>query len=562
MLWLVKLSLQLLDPFWDAGYKGIDFRTQSSLKVGSVLKSDCQTPTATAPSSKLPDYFDTTLGWYAGPTATGPSPWLAQTNAAPFVGVSYIPNTPLETQAPIPGNKHGYNIFERLGHMSPYFPNPRGFGVHEYPVPPGANVTWLNMIHRHGSRYPEVTGNELRLAQKLTDAKGKYQAHGALSFLNDWRNVLGAEILVPVGKQQLFDSGTLHYYQYGHLYPNDGSKIIARTTTQRRMLESAEYFMAGFFGLGWTQNATLELVIESKGFNNTLAGYKGCNRTSWDIGGKTSREWAETYLQDAHQRIRGNITGGLDWTLSDTYSAQTLCAYETVAVGFSHWCNLFTYEEWEAFEYSLDIAFAAGTGFLSPIGRAIGIGYVSEVLARMQHHVLSSPTALINTTLDNNTVTFPTQQALNLDFSHDSNIISILVAFGLTQFAEYLPPTRILPEREFVMAYIEPFAGRLDIEVIQAPAPINPSRSVAVHDLYEDGPPTSYVHFVLNQRTVPLGKSLKECGNRDDGWCEMTAFLEVQKVQVEKADFEWACFGDYEMPEYGTVSDGRPPSKE
>jgi hypothetical protein len=281
------------------------------------------------------------------------------------------------------------------------------------------------------------------------------------------------------------------------------------------------------------------------------------------------------YLEDAQQRIGGNITGDLDWTLNDTCkirdellisntnnppdNAQALCAYETVAVGFSHWCGLFTYEEWEAFGYSLDIAFAGGTGFLSPVGRAIGIGYVQEVLARMQHHVVSSPTAQINTTLDRSTVTFPTHQALNLDFSHDSNIISILVSFGLTQFADFLPPTRILPDREFVMAYLEPFAGRLDIEVIQAPAPVNPHRSAAINEVYENGPPTSYVHFVLNQRTVPLGRSLKECGERDDGWCEMNTFLEVQKVQIEMAEFEWACFGDYEMPEYGGVRDGRPP---
>ncbi|KAJ4292699.1 hypothetical protein N0V90_009362 [Kalmusia sp. IMI 367209] len=495
-----------------------------------------------------------------GPTATGEAPWLAQTNAAPFAGVSYIPNTPLETQVPISGDKQGHNIFERLGILSPYFPNPRGFGVDEYPIPPGSNVTWLNMVHRHGSRYPEVTGSELRLAKKITDAKGNFQAHGAMSFLNQWRNILGTEILVPVGKQQLFDSGVLHYYEYGHLYPNNGSKIIARTTTQRRMLESAEYFLAGFFGLGWTQNATLEVVIESRGFNNTLAGYKACNRTSWGMGAKTVHEWTETYLADAHRRISGNITGDLRWTLNDTYNAQALCAYETVAVGFSHWCGLFTHEEWEGFEYSLDIAFAAGTGFLSPVGRAIGIGYVQEVLARMQHHVLSSPTAQINTTLDNNTVTFPTQQALNLDFSHDSNIISILVAFGLTQFADYLPPTHILYDREFVMAYIEPFAGRLDIEVIWAPKPVRADRSVK--EVYEKGPPTRYVHFLVNQRTVPLGRSLKACGERIDGWCEMETFLDVQKEQIEKADFEYACFGDYEMGMYGDVRDGRPPREE
>lgn len=210
---------------------------------------------------------------------------MAQTNLAPFAGVSYIPNTPLETQIPIAGNVDNKNIFQSLANISPYFPNPRGFGVNEYPIPPGSNVTWLNMVHRHGSRYPEVSGEaaERLLGKKITDAKGKFTGHGPLAFLNDWIFMLGAEILVPNGKQELFTSGTLHYYQYGHLYPNNGSKIVVRSTTQRRMTESAEYFLAGFFGLGWTQNATLELAIEWPGFNNTLAGYKHCNRTSWEV---------------------------------------------------------------------------------------------------------------------------------------------------------------------------------------------------------------------------------------------------------------------------------------
>lgn len=47
------------------------------------------------------------------------------------------------------------------------------------------------------------------------------------------------------------------------------------------MIESAEYFLAGFFGLGWTQNATLELAIEWHGFNTTLAGYKNCRNDHW-----------------------------------------------------------------------------------------------------------------------------------------------------------------------------------------------------------------------------------------------------------------------------------------
>ncbi|KAF2206081.1 3-phytase A precursor [Delitschia confertaspora ATCC 74209] len=540
MLWALQVLLHLLSSF------------------GPSTDGTSNTPTHT--SSKIPDYFDTTLGWFAGPTQTGEAPYLAQTNVAPFAGVSYIPNAPLETQVPIAGNAHNQNIFQRLANLSPYFPSPRGFGVEEYPVPPGSHVQWVNMVSRHGSRYPEMNGRERKLGQKLTEAKGKFKAHGALAFLNDWRFMLGAEILVPIGKQELFNSGTLHYYQYGHLYPNNGSKIIARTTTQKRMRESAEYFLAGFFGLGWTQNATLEMVIEEDGFNNTMAGYKACNRSNWDVAYNATVEWASVYLVDAHSRIKGMISGDLEWTLEDTYNSQALCAYETVALGFSHWCGLFTYEEWEGFEYSLDIGFSAGVGFQSPVGRATGIGYVAEVLARMQHHLITTPEFQINTTLTNNTITFPTHQALNLDFSHDSNIIAILTAYGLTQFADSLPLTHIPTNRSFILSHLEPFAGRLDIEIISTPAPVNSNRT-DLENIYLEGKETKYVHFVLNQRTVPLGRSLEECGERDDGWCELGMFLRAQERQLQLADWEYACFGDWEPSGYGSVGDGRPNPK-
>ncbi|KAL8965563.1 MAG: hypothetical protein Q9183_003784 [Haloplaca sp. 2 TL-2023] len=116
------------------------------------------------------------------------------------------------------------------------------------------------------------------------------------------------EILVPVGRQELFDSGVLHYYDYGYLY-NTSTKIIARTTTQDRMLKSAEYFMAGFFGLEWTNNVTLELIIEEEGFNNSLAGYMRCGNSNKEVnrgGTNASIAWANVYLQDATKRLQAS----------------------------------------------------------------------------------------------------------------------------------------------------------------------------------------------------------------------------------------------------------------
>lgn len=64
---------------------------------------------------------------------------------------------------------------------------------------------------------------------------------------------------------------------------------------------------------------------------------------------------------------------------------------------------------------------------------------MEEVLARLNNHVLTNTDTQANLTLDNNTATFPLDQSLYFDFSHDTNIAAVLTAFNLTQFAQFLP---------------------------------------------------------------------------------------------------------------------------
>ncbi|KAL8732074.1 MAG: hypothetical protein Q9166_003028 [cf. Caloplaca sp. 2 TL-2023] len=449
-----------------------------------------------ASSTEVPQYFQTTPEIYAGPTATGSAPFLAASNPAPFGATrSFVANVPLETAVTIAGNTQNASIFHLMGQLSPYFPNPDGFGTQEMPLPPGARIEQLHMLHRHGSRYPTTGAGAQEFGAALArqiQAGTAGNFTGALSFLNSWAYRLGAEILLPVGRQELFDSGVLHYYDYGHLY-NTSTKIIARTTTQDRMLKSAEYFMAGFFGLEWTNNATLELIIEEQGFNNSLAGYCRCNNFNLAVneGGTNASEiWEDIYLQNAMKRLQA-LSPDFKFNVSDVYNMQTLCPYETVALGYSAFCDLFTYEEWQGFEYSIDLSFAGNNYFQSPTGRAVGIGYVQEILARLQHRVLTTTGTQANITLDNNTRTFPLNQTLYFDFSHDANIAAILTAFGLTH----------------------------------------------------EGPATTYIHFIINQRTLPLGASFPACGDRTDGWCELQTFLQVQDSSLADAQYNYSCNG-------------------
>ncbi|KAI4196349.1 MAG: hypothetical protein LQ350_006600 [Teloschistes chrysophthalmus] len=455
------------------------------------------------------------------PTQTGAAPFLAATNPAPFGTTrSFVANAPLETALPIVGNAQNASIFQLMGQVSPYFPNPEyascndrkcpvidepsGFGVQEMPLPPGASIGQVHVLHRHGSRYPTSGAGVSKFgvalaAQIKAGTAGNFT--GALSFLNSWSYKLGSEILVPVGRQELFDSGVLHYYDYGHLY-NTSTKIIARTTTQDRMLKSAEYFMAGFFGLEWTNNATLELIIEQQNFNNSLAGYFQCNNSNAAVnagGNNASMVWENVYLQNATKRLQA-LSPGFKLNVSDVYNMQTLCPYETVAFGYSAFCDLFTYEEWQDFEYSIDLSFAGNNYFQSPTGRAVGIGYVEEILARLQHHVLTTTGTQANLTLDGNERTFPLNQTLYFDFSHDTNMAAILTAFGLTQFAPVLPSSGPpAPNRSLIVSHLQPFGARVDIEIISAPQPVAANRTAASTNAYSQGPATSYIHFIINQ---------------------------------------------------------------
>lgn len=134
----------------------------------------------------------------SGPTATGSAPFLAESNPAPFASAtaSYIPNSPLETQVPITGNTNNSNIYQLHGQLSHYFPNPIGFGVDEYSLPAGAEIVQLNMLHRHGSRYPTTGSGASTFGKRFATNQSSVNFTGELSFLNTWTYKLGAEVSV------------------------------------------------------------------------------------------------------------------------------------------------------------------------------------------------------------------------------------------------------------------------------------------------------------------------------------------------------------------------------
>jgi hypothetical protein len=165
-------------------------------------------PGSCPPPSKVPQYFQTSPELWAGPTATGRAAFMAQTRTFDPTA-TFVPNEPLQTAIPVEGMKPGNDtIFKMMGYLSPYFPSP-GFGVDEYPLPSGAEIVQVQMLSRHGARYPTSGVGVTKFAQRIANASDKFYPKGPLSFLKDWEYNLGSEILVPKGREELYNSGKL-----------------------------------------------------------------------------------------------------------------------------------------------------------------------------------------------------------------------------------------------------------------------------------------------------------------------------------------------------------------
>jgi hypothetical protein len=68
------------------------------------------------------------------------------------------------------------------------------------------------------------------------------------------------------------------------------------------------------------------------------------------IAGAKTQAWENVFLAKAIKRLQPLI-GDYSLTTRDVKDMMEMCAYETVSVGYSAFCGLFTEDEWKGFQY-------------------------------------------------------------------------------------------------------------------------------------------------------------------------------------------------------------------
>lgn len=401
-----------------------------------------------------------------------------------------------------------YSPYFSLGHVSEISPD----------IPAGCDITFVQVLSRHGARYPTDTKTEI-YADLISEIQSNATAYrGVYSFLEAFEYALGAEDLTTFGETQMVDSGSSFYQRYKHLAKNTVPFI--RASGSDRVIASAELFIEGFQqtkkddplfpGNGSTPVVSV-IISEEPGSNNTLD-HVSCGEFDPDdhLSEDPQKLFLDVFATPIRTRVNDNLPGANVSIRSIPY-LMDLCSFQTVAdtpdaSELSPFCSLFTESEWHEYDYyqSLGKYYRYGSGH--PLGPTQGVGFVNELIARLTNSPVRDHTST-NHTLDSDFKTFPLNASIYADFSHDNTMTAIYAALGLYNSTDPLSKTSKQTVEEtngYSASWTVPFAGRAYIEKMDCSG--------------EDEP---LVRALMNERVVPLhGCEVDELGR-----CKLNEFV-------------------------------------
>ncbi|KPI36909.1 3-phytase B [Cyphellophora attinorum] len=331
-----------------------------------------------------------------------------------------------------------WDLFYHLGGNGPWIPHHSGLGTIDDPLPSHCTVDQVHMISRHGERYPTRNAGNRHL-QLLARLKGHTRPYA--------------------GTAQAERTGNKFRALYGHLIrPNsNGHHSPTRfwTCSSPRDIETAQHFANGFFGPTWaTENlAHLEIIPEvaSRGADtltpgDTCLNYIADKVNGHDKGYAKLAAWQKVFTAPIARRLAGDVDG-MELSPLDVYSMMELCGFETLVRGSSPWCDVFTREEWEDFEYGRDLLhfYRAGPG-----------NEFSKVMGWLW---LNATAELLSNKEDENAY---------FSFVHDGDIVPLLSALQILneEGEQELPTDHVKRDRAWVTSDVVPMSGRMIFERI------------------------------------------------------------------------------------------------
>ncbi|UPX20980.1 3-phytase [Ascochyta rabiei] len=300
---------------------------------------------------------------------------------------------------------------------------------------------------------------------------------------------------------------------------------FVRSSGQDRVVESAQKWLTGVALSLKQQTRAIDVIIPEATASNSTLSHDTCPAFETgpysDFGAAVQKVWSSRFVPPIQKRI--NEALGTNLSITSVVDLMDMCPYDTLAspdATISEFCQLFTEDEWHAYDYYQTLGKFYGDGAGNPLGATQGLGYVNELIARLTGKPVDDHTNT-NRTLDSDLATFPLNNKVYADFSHDNDMSGIFAALGLYNNTKLSNTTMENNDQTgYSAAWTVPFAARLYVEKLQCK-----------HDKEE------FVRVIVNDRVHPL----EFCGGDKHGKCTLRRFVKSQGFARSGGD--WArCY--------------------
>ncbi|ORY64777.1 histidine phosphatase superfamily [Leucosporidium creatinivorum] len=410
--------------------------------------------------------------------------------------------------------EHAPSFATHSAQYSPYFPS----APYQEP-PPSCHVTQVNVLQRHGARYPTL-GAALDMVSSLSKLQGRKSYPSELEFMRSYKYNLGVNSLLPAGALESRQAGKEVFERYcSRTRSDDCGEPFIRASLSERVVQSASNWSLAFSYEARSSPPPILTISERIGAKNPLE--NRCPNGPPSL--KEQREWQDVFAPSIIARLETvDPPFGLDGL--DIVNFAHLCAFESLALeATSPFCGLFREEDWEAIEYHGDLSKYFGFGHGNPLARGQGVGYVNELVARLtgDRTYIEQDTTQINHTLDSDSATFPLDRKIYVDFSHDNLIAPVVSLIGLFNDPP-LNSTHPDPHRRWVFSEIAPFGGRLVVERLSCSA-------------------GEHVRILSSDAVQPLGSFCE--GALANGLCRLSSFVKAMEMATAIGTEEYRrCF--------------------
>ena len=205
----------------------------------------------------------------------------------------------------------------------------------------------------------------------------------------------------------------------------------------------------------------------------------------------------------------------LKFTDDEVYAMQEMCGFETIARGKSPWCDVFSREEWESFEYARDLMHFYRTGPGNIYSKTLGALWLN-----------ATGQIIAEGGLDTEGVNLP---PFYFSFTHDSDVVTILSTLGLFSDGPNtkLPNGRVEKNRSWRMSQVVPMGGRIVFERLSCSLDDTPnSKGIFIRLNINDGIiaipgcaqgpglscPLKYFLSMLDEKLAEAGNFVEWCG--------------------------------------------------